>query len=126
MLLSTSQYERFERQYKIIYGDFINEYSTRLAQSREGYEQKAYQKFLNEVYDRHRMISADLGVHSRFFIDIQDELEDNKEKEFDALFNQKFDNLPDEGKQVVFEKLCHLRALNDLINFLHSITLPQI
>src|SRR5258708_7880325 len=108
----------FEKEVTKLYETFVNECINKVNKAREGYKIKQLNGFLNLAREQYNTIIKELDKHARFFLDIKDELEDDKEKTFDELFNQKLNDQTDVNKNILLKRLSQLKALDRFFIYL--------
>ena len=97
----------------------VKDYEKRIEKAREGFKKKVHYEFWNYITrEEHLLIQRELGKYSHFIFQIKDEMENDKDAEFDILFNQKIVTAADTDSSTLLQNLSKLQALNNLIEYL--------
>lgn len=103
----------FENEQKKEYELLINTYLEKLRRARDDFKQKAHVNFVKHINEAYQSLQQKLGSkNQRFLIEIRDELEDDKDLDFELLFNQKFESLIDTNKNIFLKDIAKLEALD--------------
>jgi hypothetical protein len=111
----------FLKKTKIKFDQILTEFNNKIEKARDGFKDKVHKVHLQEVlYPLHHKIQIDLGIYSHLLYKIQDELENDKTKVFEDVFNQKFESIEKENQKFIFDKLSELQALNDFFKYIRA------
>ena len=111
--------ETFEKLAENYLNGYVTEYKKKVKKAKEGFQAKAHYAYKDNIERKeHIKIQNDLGSNGHFFFEIQDELEDDNDKEFASVFNEKFQSVSSVNKKKLLEDLARLESLNRLIKFL--------
>jgi hypothetical protein len=109
--MKENTYQKFINQTEVQLTELLNEYKKKIQFSKEGFEEKAHNKFYKKICDDYLDLQKKLGDNSRFFIEIKDELEDDKSKDFETLFNKKFSKIKVKNNTSLMSDLIRLYVL---------------
>lgn len=112
-------YDKFETESKEFCSKELNEYENLMSRCRDEAKEKIHSEFLNKTLDKLNKKISGLNIYARFFIDLRDELDRDKGKEFSEVFNQRFNLIPSSKKPTILIQLSQLSAYQEMINFLH-------
>jgi hypothetical protein len=116
--MQETPYQKFEKKSKEKYADFLNEYRASINLSRNKDKLIAHNLFKNKIVDLERKTPVKLGIHSRFLIEIEDELKANKFKKIENEFDNKFKIITDTSKIKLLENLSEMDAIPRTLKYL--------
>ena len=114
-------YQKFEEKVKGRSEELVKEYIAEV--DKAGDKFKKHNKLLTKARNQYNATQIELNKHSRFIVEIREEMDDDKDKKFDVLFNHKFASILDGDKDMLLNKLSELEALNKLL--IHVVTEDQ-
>jgi hypothetical protein len=115
-----TNYEIFFRKSIDVYELLCAEYFNKINKAHDNFKKSAHYKFYYSINDSYQLTQINLGVYSRFFIDIYNDVEEDKNKKFKNEFNKKFDEIICEDKNKLLFDLILMNAQKQFINFLKN------
>ena len=112
-------YQKLELEENKSYETLLEEYKKNIAKAPEKFKAKAHYKYYYYLNDLHQKLQITLGIHSRFFLEIEDYLEDDAEKSFENEFNLKYLKIQGENQDVLLRNLAIYRSYEKLFVYLH-------
>jgi len=118
---SAIPFSLFEAEVKAGYDRLVKEYLAKLDKARDGFKGKAHNSFVKHTNDSYQVLQQKLGTkNQRFLIEIRDQLEDDKDLNFELLFNKNFDHLNNTNKKSFLKDIAALEALDEMFKYLRE------
>ena len=107
-------HQQFEKLKQQKFDDLIKDYKTKIDKTRDAISR--HNKYWNEANAAYQTLQQKHSKNSRFIIDINEELEDDKTKNFASEFDKEFVLVKDKNKTELLEILAELAANSEFMN----------
>jgi hypothetical protein len=117
MAKTINYYKTYTKYFAEEYNKLLDEYNTRISKARDGKQGAAHYKFYYELLEIYGNTQRKLGNVSQFLIDINKELDEDKDKELETEFNSKFSKLKVKNESELLKEIAELEAQNEFIKY---------